>query len=345
MMSFVPWRSFVCAALVFWTSACAFVVDDDAPNEEETIEWGSSLEENYPNSSTYTYAQCKSVNKPSSICGQRLGLSGPRPDTSYAWNSNCRGRDCQVLSLFVHYVLNENLGTAQTLRVEAFDNPRFTGSPAASLEIAGFDASRPQSSDREEIFLAPGEYYFRAFLSQAGLPSVPYALNGMELVGETPLGVYGALSGARRVIVTPDRTPDPIHITIDQLFKKPGSEPDSRARVRIKFEVDEGATIPTDRDVRIQVLSSADIEQMPLYSYTISSRLLLTPGREFATEFVTPSLKPGAYYIFSYIDADSNGYYDLGELGALYSEGDEPTAVQVDKDATRTIYLVLKEVL
>jgi hypothetical protein len=344
-MSFKPWLPLAFGALSLWTSACAFVVDDGTAEEEETIEWGTATEEFYPNSKTYTYSQCKSVNKPGSLCGQRLGLSGSRPDTSYAWNSNCRGQDCQILSLFVHYVLSENLGTAQTLRIEAFDNSRFVGTPSASLEIAGFDASRPQSSEREEIYLAPGEYYFRAFLSQAGQPSVPYALNGMELVGETPLGVYGALSGARRVLVAPDRLPEPIHITIDQLFKKPGSEPDTRARLRLKLEVAEGLSIPADRDVRIQLLTTPDIEQFPAYSYTLNSRLLQVPGREFATEFVTPSLRPGRYFVFTYIDEDSNGFYDRGELGALYTEAEEPSFVQVDKDTTRTLYLVLKELL
>lgn len=309
--------------------------DDSLWKKPKTSEVTYSSWESYPSSSTYEYFQCKATKL--SLCGER-----PNLDNQYTWNSTCKGRDCSVLSVFAHYTLNENLGQNQTLAIEAFDNANFNGSPVASLAINGFDGSSPHSTEREEIYLAPGEYYFRAYIHSAQDPLVPYPLNGMDLVGERPVGVYGALSGAKRVVITKGQQATPIHINIDQLFKRPGSEPDTQAKLRVKFSLTSEILVPNDRQLHILFLKNPDYEEKPAYAFTISSNLLLTPSSDGSVEFVSPSLKPGAYYLFAYIDQDSDGLFDEGEAQAFYRFNEKIAPVTLEAEHTRTTSLLLQ---
>ena len=65
-------------------------------------------------------------------------------------------------------------------------------------------------------------------------------------------------------MVEPDQKPEVINIYINQLFKKPGSEPDTNARIRLRLNVAAEHVIPANRDVRIFLLKTPDIESKPL---------------------------------------------------------------------------------
>lgn len=296
-----------------------------------------------PGSSTYSFVKCSAGKDESAtalheVCGTKLGESaGP----NYNWQTNCMGQSCGTVSVFAHYMLSENLGTGETLRIEAFTNPQFSGAPVSSLEIQGFDASKPSSSGREELFLAPGEYYFRAYLSPQGSPPIPYSLQGMELVSETPVGVLGALSGAERVIVKSiAHAVDPVHIYINQLFKKPLPAEDTFAKLRLEISASEElkTQIEKYRDVHVLLLNEADLELKPAYDFTLSSTSLIVDSP--STSFVSPSVEPGDYYVFTYVDANSNRYFDDSELGSYIVNADgEPELVTLEKDRTKALKL------
>ena len=325
-------------------SGCALVLDDTPEEDQSKYEY-SNWESN-PNSSTYEYFKCSESGTSSRLCGYRPNASGNSPTAGtgkdYTWQSNCRGSDCQILNVFAHYSLQENLGNNQTLIIEAFQNPQFSGSPVANIQIAGFDASRPNSSNLEEMYLASGEYYFRAYFTTGQSPPTPYPMDGMILVGDKPVGVYGALSGAKRVLVKMDQKPELVNIYINQLFKKPGSEQDSNDRIRLRISVPAGLYIPADRDIRVLVLNSPDIEESPAYNFTLSSNLLLIKAQETTTEFVSPSLAPKFYYLFAFVDSNGNAYYDDAELGAFYLEKQEVSSFPVERDRTRSLQLSLQ---
>jgi hypothetical protein len=328
-------------SLLVLLPGCAVVLDDTA-DDEEKVHYEYGTWESRPNSSTYKYVECTSTGDASRLCGYRPDLQGSSNRPDYSWQSNCRGADCQILNVFAHYSLPENLGTNRTLVIEAFENAQFSGSPAANIRIAGFDASRPNSSDLEEIYLAAGEYYFRAYFTTDDVQPTPYPMDGMILVGDAPVGVYGALSGAKRVVVNPNQRPEVVNIYINQLFKKPGSEPETNARLRLRLFVSPEDFIPANRDVRIFLLKTPDIESKPLYDLSFSSNLFLVHGQEFSAEYVTPSLAVASYYVFAFLDENSNGYYDSSELGAFYVENQEVSSFPVERDRTRSLQLTLQ---
>ncbi len=324
--------------LVF--ASCALVLDDK-PQDSSAYTWDYEHWDSFPDSEAYEFMQCQAPAQASQLCGLRPNAS--QRDTSYRWSANCRGGDCASVSVFAHYTLPDNIGSHQTLVVEAFDNARFQGSPVATLQMYGFDATHPNSSEREDMFLAPGEYYFRAYLSAAEQQPIPYPMGDMELIGDKPVGVYGALSGAKRVVIRSHEQPETIHISIDQLFKKPGSELASLGHLRLKMQVEpKSYAIPSYRQVHILLLKRADIESKPEFSFQMSSQQLLIPGQEFQAEFVTPGVAAGQYYVFAYLDSDGNGYFDAGEPAGIVKERDQPTPISLENEHTRTLYLVLR---
>lgn len=332
-------------ALSLLSAGCEVKLKDMGEDDErETVEMESWS--NGPGSSTYSFVKCssaegKNLNPLYSVCGTRLNDSSGQ---SYNWQTNCVGSSCGSVSVFAHYMLNDDLGQQGTLHIEAFDNAQFANAPVSSLEIQGFDASKPTSSKLEEIFLAPGEYYFRAYIAPAGTTPIPYSLQGLELVSETPVGILGALSGAERVLVkNAAAASDTVHIYINQLFKKPVPAEDSFAKIRLELSLKEDlkADVEKYRDVHVLLLKEADLELKPAYDFTLSTTNLLvdTP----ATYFVSPSVEPASYYVFAFIDANGNRYFDENEVGAYVSEADgKPSLVSIEKDRTKALKLGLE---
>lgn len=324
-----------CIAVALLLTSC--FIEDPRPDEREKVEletWSHT-----PASSTYTYAKCESFSAYSltAFCTQNPTNLKTQEQSPYThnWNTNCKGDGCATVWVFAHYMLPKDLGPGQTLRIEAFDNPQFRSSPVASLELVGFDTSHPNSTNEEAFFLAPGEYYFRAYLTYEGDSPTPYPFHGMDLVGGRPVGFFGALSGAKRVLIESTDDKEIIHITIDQLYEKPQPEEDSLAKLRLQISVDPDLTIPTHRDIHVVLSTVTDLEATPAYDFTVSTNELLIAGQENETDFVSPSLTPGSYYVFTYIDANGNGFADKDEAAAFVLDGEDPALVKVEKNRTR----------
>lgn len=324
-------------ALGLALSSCA--VEDPNREKVEMEKWTTG-----PDGNTYTYMKCEGARRyMATFCGQKTTTTTTAPSEgqatpyTYNWQTNCNGANCATVSVFAHYAIGTDLGAGQTLRIEAFDNPQFRSTPVASLDIVGFNTSRPNSTDREEIYLAPGEYYFRAYITHEGDSPVPYPLQGMELVSDRPVGFLGASSGAERVVIEGPSDQKTIHIAIDQLYEKAVPEAESFAKLRLQIAVDAAVTIPHARDFHIVLSKEADLEAKADYDFTINTNELLVTGQERQTDFLSPSLDPGTYYVFTYIDANGNGLVDPEESSAYVLEGKDPAEVKIEKDRTRSV--------
>ncbi len=261
----------------------------------------------------------------------------------YTWRTSCKSSTCQAVKVFVHYMLTDDIGGTRVVHVEAFDNEHFQGAPVSTVRLADFDAKRGEWKDAD-LYLQPGEYYVRAYLTTNDDLVVPYTLGDMALVGDQPVGVFGALSNAEMVRVAPkeqNHYPDPVHIYLDKLFQKPGSEPDTKAHLRIDLSVADTAAITDGRLVKVELRKTADMADAPAFSFDVASELLLIQGRLGKTEFTSPSLKEGDYVVFVYLDANGNSQFDSDELSALHLVNTQPAAVAIRKNRTETISMAL----
>lgn len=261
----------------------------------------------------------------------------------YTWRTSCKSGACQEIKVFVHYMLTEDIGGTRVVHVEAFDNEHFQGAPVSTVRIANFEAKRGEWRDGQ-LFVAPGEYYVRAYLTTNDDEVTPYVLGNMQLVGQEPVGVFGASSGAEMIRVQPkaqNKNPDPVHVYLDKLFKKPGSEPETNAHLRINLAMADGQTAPDGRQVKVELRKSADLAEAPSARFEIATELLLVTGRPGKTEFVSPSLAEGNYVVFVYLDANGNDLFDADEMSLMYQVNQQPFAVAIRKDRTETIGMVL----
>jgi len=263
------------------------------------------------------------------------------------WMSNCKSKECQAVPVNVHYMLTQDLGYNNRVMIEAFDNSKFTGSPVSSLEMTNFDASRAGTHSEDVVFLEPGEYYFRAFISNESRQNIPYEYQGMELVGDSPVGVFGALSDATRAII--DRRGDwtstrSVQIYLDKLFKKPGAEVPTNAHLRIKLSVADDYETPVGNKVLIQLFDKGDFSYEPVVKFEMASENLRIVGSVGKAEFISPDLEVGRYFIRAFLDLSNNGYYDEGEPVAILTRAGEKSRANIIEDRTETIELKMLRV-
>ncbi|MFW7377568.1 MAG: hypothetical protein ACOH5I_02015 [Oligoflexus sp.] len=344
MRKFLQGRS-ILVLLLAWPitlitlTACAFIVEDHNHHKADRYPSQSGS----ANQAGYQFKPCPpskvGSSKPSSsFCGERPDF----PNNDYNWQTNCTGRQCQSVEIFIHYLLNKDLGKSQGLWVEAFTDARFQGSPAAALFIANFDSSKISSFGPETLFLAPGEYYLRAYFHTGQQPPLPYDFNGLVLVSDRAVGVYGALSSPTRLVVRPDQKAEAVHIQIDQLFEDPDAKEATQAKIRLNFTSDPNAYIEGDRELLIQLLNSPDINEAPELSFSLSSNEFLRRNRKGQAEFMTPDLPVTSFYIFAFLDRNGNGYFDEGELGGFYLKYQEPWAVETRARYTHNLQVRLQ---
>jgi hypothetical protein len=261
----------------------------------------------------------------------------------YTWRTSCRSQDCQSVEVFVHYMLTEDLGEGRVIHVEAFDNAHFQGAPVSTVTLNGFRAA-PGRWDKAELFLEPGEYYLRAYLTDADSAVVPYELGGMELVADLPVGVHGALSSAQSIRVarrSQEPHADPVHIYLDKLFSQPGDAVDTKAHLRVALSVADATAVPDGRKVLVQLFDSPDLTYEPQQSFEMASEMLLVQGRVGRADFITPSLPAGQYVVFAFLDANGNGLHDETEPAAVYERNGEPRLVAIAANRTARISLLL----
>lgn len=257
------------------------------------------------------------------------------------WVANCELDSCKKVPVFVHYMINKVLGDGYSVNVEAFDNQYFQGVPIGNVEVTNFKASKGEWKETE-LLLGTGIYYLRAYLSTEQDPRIPYSLGGMELMAETPVGIYGVLSSAEKLVVEKSgKFADPTHIYLDKLFRKPGSEPDTNAHVRVIVTIPESYDIEIGRNVVIQLHETEDFEADPLAEMRIPTEMFKVEGRIGQAEVLSESLDVGQYLVLAYLDADGNNFYDEGEIFAVHNEHNEPAYIDIKENTTRSIRLNL----
>lgn len=260
---------------------------------------------------------------------------------NYRWRTSCESNECNATKVFVHYMLTKSIGDNLTVHVEAFDNKHFDGYPVATVEVLHFNA-KTGSHDSADLFLPPGEFYLRAFVSNDDRQPTPYQFEGMELVADRPMGVYGAVSGAEKVVVDAWGETAPLHIMIDKLFTKPGTEPATNSRLRLKLATDALDQVELGRSIYIELFESDDFGTIPTYSFEMSSSLLKVQGQEGKAEFISPNLDLGQYVVRAYLDGNGDKFHDAPELVSVYEELGAPKLVTFQQDHTQTLSLELK---
>jgi len=260
--------------------------------------------------------------------------------TDYRWRTSCSDEGCLSTSVSVSYMLNKDLGDNLTVHIEAFDNKNFEGYPDGTVEIRQFKGQTGYV-DTAELYLPAGEYYLRAYINTNEEQPIPYTLEGMELIADKPMGVYGATSSVAKVYVNDWQQQDAVAIVMDQLFKKPGSEPETNARLRIKLNTENHADIEVGRKIYVELFRDTDFDDTPLYSFDMASTLLKIDGNLGAAEFLTPSINAGTYVVRVYLDANGDGFLDAPEIYGVFSENDVPRYVTFEQNHTKTISLEL----
>lgn len=254
----------------------------------------------------------------------------------------CAAENCSQVPVFVHYGLADKLGDNFTVHVEAFDNSNFNGYPVGKVEVSHFKAEAG-SWKETELWLPEGNFYIRAFLSNEESPNMPYNFGDMVLIRDQPVGVFGVLSGAEVVHVDyRKRYTDPVSVHLDQLFKKPGTEHETNARLRtiVKFPAD--YVVVAGKEVRVELHRTIDFEAAPVAAMTIKSELFMIQGQAGKAEVVSQSMEVGAYFVRVYFDENQNDFFDDGEMEAVFG-GAIPERVSIEKDHTRSVTLELKK--
>ena len=257
--------------------------------------------------------------------------------------ANCDNDNYQSINVIINYKLTENLGRNRTLKIEAFDEPDFSTSPVTSTTVFQFDATKPGTTVREVMHLDSGDYYFRAYLTDEDGNVIPYDYQGMQLVSNSPVGVFGVLGVAKKVTITdcPYTKNDDVLISLDRLFK-PYDPKDSDAYIRLKVEVAPDKAVRRKAYLRIELFDRDDFAYEPIESFKVSA-LSLNQQSGYKTEFVSPQLNTGNFYLRVYIDTSGNGYFDESEPMYSHRIYGELTPVRIIENRTETINVNLKK--
>ena len=328
----------------FCVTGCFMELTDDDWDSEWDSGYYSNDGEWVVTETTFIPSEIRSEHDDVKPCEKGANDSTPYcfESNNQKWKNRCRGEECHPVSVQVHYEVDKDLGERQAVVVEAFDNRHFTGSPVATTSLSNFDTSRTGERVDTRLFLPSVSFYLRAFISREDQTVIPYSYQDMELVANKPMGVYGAISQIQSIdVYEGDNRLDDVDIVINKLFTKPGTEPVTHAKARIKIKTSDIEEIDNDRKIMIQFLDSKDIYRNPEYLFELNTASLKVVGKEGSAEFVTPNLEPGKYVVFVYIDSDANGFYDDGEFAQISTDSGSSNLIEVKEDRTALIELDL----
>lgn len=333
----------LCLSLGLFTSSC-FVDDEQIEDDSENNSY-IPISGGQPNVTTRTTSTSANGTRTLTVCNTFYGYETTRyacyQETNRVWLSECQNDQCNELRVNVHYMLTEDLGTGNTVIVEAFDNHMFQGSPSSVLRITNFDASRAGTHSEDFLLLDSGEYYIRAYISNEDTPPTPYQYGNMDIISDQPFGLYGALSDATRVTIG-DGTSNSVNIYMDKLFKTPGMEDPTNAHARVVVNIDPSYNVPLAQEVLIQLHNELDFDFHPAYEFSVASETLKVSGAEGRSEFVSGQLEPGDYFVFVWLDLSGNGFWDAGEPNQTYEIFGETGRIHVERDKTVSIELNLE---
>lgn len=242
--------------------------------------------------------------------------------------------------VFVHYMASEDLGDEVAAFVEVFDNRFAQGAPTQVVPISGFRAHRG-SWTQTPVKLAAGTHWLRAYLTTADDRRLPYEIGDMLPSESVESTVYGSVSRVEELVIDKNQAVTPTNLFFNSLLVRPGTEPETNARIRINLTVADGVVINADRKVRVELRETDDLQVEPVARLGFSSNLLLIEGRHGQTEYVTPNLPEGKYTVFAFIDEDGNDRYDAGEAAQLYVKNGAALLIKVEKNRLTPIDLQL----
>lgn len=253
-------------------------------------------------------------------------------------NQGCRTGRCAPLPVQVHYLLPEPVRNGW-LVVEAADDPFFFGSTVTGRILSDFTAAGPGISRATMLWVEPGEYYVRAWLShdRQHLPA-GYGDLYDPFASPAPAG----LSAPTPVTVRPRETrlcPDLLEVLLDRPPHVETEEESGRLRILLSAEPED---LPAGRPLRIALYRTRDFAMMPDALWQISSDQLLIRGKEGRTDYISPALDPGSWFVEAWVDDNDNGFFDAGEHHAILTENGVPVATIVSDRRTSTILLHLE---
>ncbi len=283
----------------------------------------------------------------------------PIPSFDYEFDDDepeypdCTGYDCVEQQVVVTYGMDEPITDAVAI-VEAFDNPQFSGSPTASSRITPFDTT-PGAIGRTSLYLKPGRYYMRAYLdSDAWQDAVPQSYGGLELPGDRPVGVLGALSSPKQLDVEATRNYDEddidraVFITLKHVFRDGESPFGTAAHFRLRLAYPPCAMpdgcmgITPGTNVIVRLLDGDELDASAAFESTLKIEDFQVTTRLGAAELVTQELPEEAFVVYSFMDLNANGFVDDGEPRAILGSWEAPAYVKAKANLTPTFDLTLE---
>jgi|GEM_PF-2467779 len=257
--------------------------------------------------------------------------------------SACGNKSCYKVPVRVHYMLTENIGP-QSVVIEAFDNQYFQGAPLARKVANRLDTAKPGTFVESEMSLPAGEYFVRAYLNNNRNEVTPYEYEGMELISNMPVGLYGAASHAETLTVTAAQSTKPafVQIYLDKLFKRPHAEEPTQAHLRVIYKFATGFTVPAGRTVYFELFDKPDFNYIPMTRMEAPSEMSMINGREGIAEFLSPELPIGQYFLRIYLDVNGNRFMDRSEPRYIFFKHGESAKIDIIAQRTETIEAELK---
>lgn len=269
------------------------------------------------------------------------------PDINYPFGDikkSCSGVTCGNLPIVVTYLQEKDIGDNMWAVVEAYDNPYFLGAPKGYDVIQNFHAEDLGYRRGTVLTLPTGFYYLRTYLVEPNQVTLPENIKGKVPANLQPPSTFSAISSVQKVTVEwngQNPCMDAVNLNLDQLYVDPQAQPRTDAKFRMQIKLGDGLTVERKMKLKIELFHDKEFDVIPAYSYTLPSESLLIQGALGQTEFMTPNLETGFYYVRIFYDANQNDAFDPGELVGFAKEADVIVPLKLEEKHTIVVPLVL----
>lgn len=256
----------------------------------------------------------------------------------------CSTTSCGNLPVAVTYLQTKSISGNMWALVEVFDNPYFLGTPAAYEVIQNYQALSPGFRRGTVLQVPTGDYYVRSYLVEPQTITLPSSMRDKVAVDLGHPSPYSVISSVQKVTVeSHEKNPcmDAVELNLDQLYVDPQAEPQTDAKFRLNIKTADGAKVERQRDVHIELFTNRDFDSLPAYQWTLPTESLLIQGSLGQSEFVTPNLETGFYFIRAFVDDNGNGAFDPGELTGFAKDGEVIVPMKLEEKHTIPVPLLL----